>query len=118
MKHESIQGYRRELDLENAIATVSFTNGEGSYRREYFISAKYQVLAMRFTSGGRPMKFQCNINRRPFEQYAGGNGTDQVWLSGSLEMVFPITAALCWESTMERAVRWGITWLCGMPQRQ
>ncbi len=84
MKHESIQGYRRELDLENAIATVSFTNGEGSYRREYFISAKYQVLAMRFTSGGRPMKFQCNINRRPFEQYAGGNGTDQVWLSGSL----------------------------------
>lgn len=40
--------YRRELDLSTAIATVSYTLGEVRVQREAWISAKDQVLVLRY----------------------------------------------------------------------
>ncbi|WP_051837091.1 glycosyl hydrolase family 95 catalytic domain-containing protein [Streptomyces sp. NRRL WC-3742] len=39
--------YRRELDLDQAVHTVSFTEGGARYRRESFVSAPAGVLALR-----------------------------------------------------------------------
>ncbi len=43
--------YRRELDIENAVAGVSYRSGGVTYRREYIASHPGEVIAMRFTAG-------------------------------------------------------------------
>ena len=45
-----VSDYRRELDLDTAIARVSYTTGGVHYTRECFISAVHQVLVMRLTA--------------------------------------------------------------------
>ena len=58
-EHEAeITNYRRELNLENAIHTLQYTNAEGiEYKRESFISAPDQVLVTRLTTNN-----PCNLN--------------------------------------------------------
>lgn len=82
-RHEPIRAYRRQLDLDRAVAEVSYEVGDTVYTREFFVSAGYQVLAMRLTATGPDrLRFQFNINRRPFERFSGGNGTDSIYLKG------------------------------------
>ncbi|MBN1925210.1 MAG: glycoside hydrolase family 95 protein, partial [Prolixibacteraceae bacterium] len=45
-----ISNYRRELDLKNALATVSYTAGGVDYLRECFSSAPDEVIVIRYTS--------------------------------------------------------------------
>jgi alpha-L-fucosidase 2 len=45
-------GYRRELDLDEAIARVRFTIGPTSYTREVFASAVDKVIVVRLTRDG------------------------------------------------------------------
>lgn len=42
--------YRRELDLGQAVQTVTYTQGGVHYRREYFASHPANVLVLRFTA--------------------------------------------------------------------
>lgn len=46
----AVTNYNRELNLENAIATVNYTFKGVEYKREYFSTFADNVLAMRFTS--------------------------------------------------------------------
>jgi len=46
----TVSDYRRELDLDTAIARVQYTAGGVRFTRECFISAVHQVLAMRLTA--------------------------------------------------------------------
>ncbi len=48
-------GYRRELDLDSAVAQVSFTAGGVGYKREVFCSAPDQVMVVRL-SASKPGK--------------------------------------------------------------
>lgn len=48
-----ISGYRRELDLNNALSRVSFTSGGVTYTREVFSSYPAQLLVIRI-SASRP----------------------------------------------------------------
>jgi alpha-L-fucosidase 2 len=45
-----ISNYRRELDIKEAIARVSYTSGQTNYVREIFSSAPGQALVVRFTA--------------------------------------------------------------------
>lgn len=47
---EATSAYVRELDLERAVASVSFRAGGVSYRREYFASAADGIIAVRLTA--------------------------------------------------------------------
>jgi len=47
---ESVTKYRRDLDLETAIATVSYSLNGVDYDREYFCSYPDNVLVVRFTA--------------------------------------------------------------------
>jgi alpha-L-fucosidase 2 len=45
-----VQDYRRDLDLDTAIATVNFTENGVRYKREIFASAPDQVIVIRLTA--------------------------------------------------------------------
>jgi alpha-L-fucosidase 2 len=49
---ENYTDYTRELDIERAIATTSYTVGKISYRREILASLKDGIIAIRLTAGG------------------------------------------------------------------
>lgn len=50
LDQNAVSNYRRELDIDNATASVSFNIGRDSYRREFFCSYPDSVLVMRFTA--------------------------------------------------------------------
>lgn len=47
----NVTGYRRELDIENAVARVSYKAGDVTFLREIFSSAPSQALVIRITAG-------------------------------------------------------------------
>ncbi len=59
-----VRDYRRELDLERAIATVRFRRGGVTFQRELFISAPDQVLVLRLTASRRKaLSFTIALDR-------------------------------------------------------
>ena len=48
--HESVTEYRRELDLDSAIATVSYKVGDVTFKREAFASYPDRVIVLRLTA--------------------------------------------------------------------
>jgi alpha-L-fucosidase 2 len=47
---DSVEHYRRDLDLSTAIAHVSYTSGGATFTREMFASAPDQVIVLRLTA--------------------------------------------------------------------
>jgi alpha-L-fucosidase 2 len=45
-----VSGYRRELNLDTATATVSYKSGNVTFKREVFVSAADQVIVVRLTA--------------------------------------------------------------------
>lgn len=66
---EGIESYRRELDLDQAIARVSYNKGETVYRREVFSSAPHGVLVVRLESS-TPAGLSCDIALDRPQQFA------------------------------------------------
>jgi alpha-L-fucosidase 2 len=59
-----ISGYKRWLDIERAVAGVSFDIGEVSYNREYFSSHADSVIVVRLTSSSKTgLNFTLDLNR-------------------------------------------------------
>jgi alpha-L-fucosidase 2 len=48
--HEAVSDYRRQLDLDSAVARVSYRIGEAAYERQVFCSHPDQVLVTRITA--------------------------------------------------------------------
>jgi len=48
--NEQASDYRRDLDIDSAIAAVSYKAGQGTWRREVFSSAPDQVIVVRLTA--------------------------------------------------------------------
>ncbi|MBK9314653.1 MAG: glycoside hydrolase family 95 protein [Acidobacteria bacterium] len=61
---EAVRNYRRELNLDTAIATVEFESSGARYRREVLASYPDQVLAVRVTAS-QPGKINCSALFRP-----------------------------------------------------
>ena len=62
--HNGYSDYKRELDLANAVCTVTFNSDNHAYEREYFVSAPDNVLVMHESSsdGGKTsikIDFSC-----------------------------------------------------------
>ena len=73
--------YRRVLDIDRALAEVSFTAGGVWHRREYFVSIARNVFAMRIT-GGAPFSLLASLNRRPYEEKTGKADGKTLFLRG------------------------------------
>lgn len=48
--NSAVSGYRRELDLETGIASVSYTLNQVTYKREVFVSAENDVVVIRLSA--------------------------------------------------------------------
>lgn len=62
---DSIFGYRRELNLDNAIATASFRRGKVTYNREVFTSFADDLGVIHLTADAdRALNFSFGMNTR------------------------------------------------------
>ena len=79
-------GYRRQLDLERAVATVTFRAGDATFTREYFASAPEQVLVARLSCDkpGR-LSFKLDLSREK-EAVTRDEGDDQLRMSGQCSL--------------------------------
>jgi alpha-L-fucosidase 2 len=76
---KSVEAYRRDLDLDAAIASVSFQSKDTGFAREMFASAPDQVLVMRFTAdqpGG--LSFDVCLDRDPRRCSRGGQNASSI----------------------------------------
>ena len=83
MGESGYEDYYRELDLEDAVARVSYTRDGVNFRREIFVSHPHQVMVARFTAD-KPgqISFSCNMTRP--ERYRTYIVEDQLVMSGTL----------------------------------
>jgi alpha-L-fucosidase 2 len=61
--------YSRTLDLDEALASISYELDGVPFKREYFASFDSNVIAYSvFSPSGAPITLMANLNRRPFEE--------------------------------------------------
>ncbi len=73
LEGKKMQNYQRSLNLETAIATVSFEIEGTRYTREHFISHPHQVLVTKFSAEGAA-KLNGTLDLEPDTQRGAGGG--------------------------------------------
>lgn len=58
--HENVTDYQRTLDLDSALATVTYRMGDVTFKREAFASYPDHVIALRLTAS-KPGSISCTI---------------------------------------------------------
>lgn len=82
-KQTSYENYYRELDLEDAVVLVTYTQNGINYKREIFTSNTDQVMVARFTADKPGMiSFSATMDRP--ERFKTYSKNDQLIMSGSL----------------------------------
>lgn len=82
-KSSSYTNYRRTLDLNEAIATVSYEQDGVQYKREYFISAPANALIIRITSNRKgAVSFTATLDRP--ERFTTQASGDELIMTGRL----------------------------------
>lgn len=78
----TVENYRLELDLDEAIASVSFTHNNVNYRREIFVSAPDQVVVVRLTAD-KPKSLHMRLTLdRPSSFQTSRTDKDRLTLEG------------------------------------
>ena len=80
-----IEGYRRELDLHDAVTRIQFSRGGVRFEREMFASAPGEAMVLRLTaSQPRQISFDLRMDRpERFETVVSGR--DELLMSGQLD---------------------------------
>lgn len=80
---EQIEDYERELDLHQAMVTVTYRSGGVGYHRQYFVSEPDGVLVIRLTAD-QPgaLTFAANMMRRPFDSGSHAGPDDTMLMNG------------------------------------
>jgi len=80
--HEQFTNYRRELDLERAIATTTYTINGTQFKREVFASIPDQVIVMRLTAD-KPASLSFTASMFSTQRVSvSTKGKDELILSG------------------------------------
>ena len=67
-----ITSYERTLDIDRAVASVTYRMAGKVWYREHFVSEEYQVFATRLScSEPGCLTLSVNMNRKPFEEATG-----------------------------------------------
>jgi alpha-L-fucosidase 2 len=81
--HATAYGYKRTLDLDKAIVTVTYTAGGVAYRREVFCSPVDQVVVVRIEAD-KPGSVSFSVNLHGVRNVQHSNyGTDYFTMDGS-----------------------------------
>ncbi len=94
----SVSRYRRELDLDSAIASTSFFAGGVTFRREVFVSPVDQVIAIHLVADKRG-QINCTVHLQT-EQNASiaANGASTLIMSGKNSDLRGVAGALTFEA--------------------
>ena len=95
-QHENVRDYRRQLDLDTAIATVSYKVGANTFTREMFASPVDQVIVVRLTTDGR-LNFSLHFET-PQKAAVSNHGSDTLILRGINGDAFGIKGGLKFEA--------------------
>ncbi len=80
--HETVEDYRRELDLDRAIATTTYSLNGVTFKREVFVSAVDQVIVIRI-SADKPGMITFSADLRGVRNPDHSNyGTDYFQMDG------------------------------------
>jgi len=79
--HEKITSYCRELDIQNAVASVSYQANGVKYLREYFASFTDQVIVMRITAD-KPGMISCSLQLKSEQKHQVSAMKNKLVLSG------------------------------------
>ncbi|RZJ00715.1 MAG: glycoside hydrolase family 95 protein [Brevundimonas sp.] len=94
--------YRRELDLDGAVASVGFNADGVEHRREVFVSAIDQVVAIRLTAGGGGLSFSAGFANPPgATATASVDGRDTLVFAGRNGAQHGVTGALTYETRLK-----------------
>jgi len=80
---EGTESYRRELDLDQAVARVSYRKGGTVFSREVFSSAPHGVLVVRLESSS-PGGLDCNVSLDRPRQFATRVEDETLVMSGQV----------------------------------
>ncbi len=78
---EAPQAYRRELDLDRAVASVGYRCGDATYRRELFVSHPDAVIVLRLTAD-RPGVIDCRLKLISKLRATAEAGSNRITLIG------------------------------------
>ncbi|MBS1797937.1 MAG: glycoside hydrolase family 95 protein [Acidobacteria bacterium] len=82
-KADAVSGYRRELDIDAAVARVTYQIGDTTFRREIFASAPAGVIVVRLTADRRgQISFQTAL-QTPQRAAVAVENADTLVLSGT-----------------------------------
>jgi len=81
--HENFADYRRDLDIGNALAHVSYQSGGVQFHREYFCSHPDDVLVVRLTAD-RPGSYTGSIELNDAHNAPTVAGKNRLMFSGTL----------------------------------
>ena len=80
-----IEDYRRELDLNEAVARVKFTRSGVTFTREMFVSAPEQVMVLHLSaSRSKAISFECRLDR-PERFETSGDANNGLLMTGQLD---------------------------------
>ncbi len=82
--HDAATHYRRELDLDTAVARVSYRVGGINFQREIFVSHPAQVIVVRL-SADQPGRVSLNVGLRRAHDAETKARVDSLALSGRLD---------------------------------
>jgi alpha-L-fucosidase 2 len=80
-----VENYRRELNLNDAVAHMEFTRGGVTFTREMFASAPDQVMVLRLSSNrSKEITFDARLDR-PERFETAGDGQNGLLMTGQLD---------------------------------
>lgn len=98
--HEAVQDYRRELDMDSAVARVSYRIGDVRYTREAFASYPDQVVVVRITAD-RPgqLTFTTGLSSLHTSAEKRTIGQDTLLIGGGVSQPNPeIPSRMRWQA--------------------
>ena len=105
--HEACSDYRRELDLETAIASVSYRLGDALYSRQVLSSAVDQVIVIHLDCN-QPRRISCRIRlSTPQRADTSGVQPDTLVMTGINGAASGIAGALRFEARVRVRTRGG-----------
>ncbi len=84
--HDNVSDYRRDLDLDTAVASVQYKTGDKTFKREFFSSANDQVIVIHIIcdkKGG--LDFSATLNSLHKGAKVVEKGTNQATLVGKVQ---------------------------------
>lgn len=83
-KSEDVSDYRRDLNLDSAIASVTYKNGDATFIREVFVSPVDQAIVVRLTCD-QPGRLTLDVSlTRPENAQVEAQGVDSLLMQGQV----------------------------------